>query len=201
MKNRRKKRIKRTLPNNHNLMNVRVQLLNGYYTPEMPHPNQQELMICNGSPERVSHLRVINAIIENTGLQNHMFCLHKCCNHPDCPLLNFDFKSETDWSKSSIGVGEPPLIHIRPPQSLNLKEYSRLNICKNLLKRKVLPLTETSNLVGSIIQATMPLYVSKESESRDKALGKRTTTSYLTTTKGDNRWLDIAAWDVFLNYA
>ena len=199
--NRRKRRVKRTIPNNSNLMSVRLRLSKGYSTPTIELTDQQELEICNGSLERVSHLRVVRAIIENTGLQNETFCIHRCCDHPDCPILNFDFKSETDWGETSIGVDEPPVIHIRPPQSLNLKEYSHLKMCKTLLNRRVLTTTETENLVGSIIQATMPLYVSKEAQSRDEALGKRTTTSYLTTTEGDKRWIDIAAWNVFLNHA
>ena len=197
----RKRRVKHTLPNNHNLMSVRLRLSKGYSTPTIDLPDQQELKTCNGSPERVSHLRVVRSIIENTGLQNETFCIHQCCDHTDCPLLYYNFKSETDWGEASIGVNEPPVISIRPPQTLNLKEYSHLRMCKSLQKRRVLTTTETENLVGSIIQATMPLYISKEAESRDKALGKRTTTSYLTTTKGDKRWIDIASWNVFLNYA
>ena len=202
MKKRKRKTTPRSIPQNHNFMSVNVKLSKHPLPVTLP-PDTQEMHICKGNTEGLNHLRFIHGFISNVDLQDNAYCIHNCCGDPQCSIITFDFKTKTQWDKAILGINqkEPPIILIEPPKSLNLKTYSHLKACPSLQARNVLTTTETENLVGAIMQGTMPLFISKETQTRDKALGKQTTTSILRTLSGDTKWVDVASWNVFLNHA
>ena len=190
-----KRKRKKSQPS-HRFLSVTVKLTDKPVTMNMSPPIPEERKLCKDRLERLGHLRMIHGFLSEAGFDGDEYCMHNCCDNPDCPIITVDFKTTIDWGEARI-IGktyEEWVISIFDTSREQAKK------CPSLRLRRILTPEETEMLVGMIIQATMPLFVDPEVAARHKARGKQNNTcSYLDTGEGETRWINVASFNAFLN--
>lgn len=203
MKQRKPKKAPTITPKAYNYISVNIRLQPGDL-PDITW-NEQEKQLTKYNPEYIIHLRMIHGLIKKTTSELQTdFCVHLCCEHPECNLMSIDMRTQVDQGSATFGIPnasdpkDQSIITIRGNDTPKINMI-RLMQCETLKNRRIHSIEETECIIGSILHATYAMKLNEKATQLAKEHDKTRCVTQIQQINGDNYWTGVSD-HIWLNY-